>query len=138
MHADRRFVLESLKAGATAYLLKDDGFDELVLHNQRLMAVIEAAGGRIVHLSVRDGALVERFAIHYSRVFASEVLTLKELALVEPMSVGYHAANRGQVSEVDAVLVIGCGTIGIGAVAASARKGATVIERCSALLCVFG
>ena len=43
------------------------------------------------------------------------------------MSVGYHAANRGQVSEVDWVLVIGCGTIGMGAVAASARKGATVI-----------
>ena len=43
------------------------------------------------------------------------------------MSVGYHAANRGQVSEVDTVLVIGCGTIGMGAVAASARKGATVI-----------
>jgi threonine dehydrogenase-like Zn-dependent dehydrogenase len=75
----------------------------------------------------RDGALVERFAIHYSRVFASDVLTLKELALVEPMSVGYHAANRGGVREVDSVLVIGCGTIGMGAVAASVRKGATVI-----------
>jgi threonine dehydrogenase-like Zn-dependent dehydrogenase len=75
----------------------------------------------------RDGAMAERFAIHYSKVFASDVLTLKESALVEPMSVGYHAANRGQVSEVDTVLVIGCGTIGMGAIAASARKGATVI-----------
>jgi len=75
----------------------------------------------------RDGAMVERFAIHYSKVFASDVLTLKEMALVEPMSVGYHAANRGEVSEVDSVLVIGCGTVGMGAVAASARKGATVI-----------
>jgi threonine dehydrogenase-like Zn-dependent dehydrogenase len=43
------------------------------------------------------------------------------------MSVGYHAANRGQVSEVDTVLVIGCGTVGLGAVAASTRKGAVVI-----------
>jgi threonine dehydrogenase-like Zn-dependent dehydrogenase len=75
----------------------------------------------------RDGALTERFAIHYSRAFASDVLTLRELALVEPMSVGYHAANRGQVNEVDRVLVIGCGTVGLGAVAASTRKGATVI-----------
>ena len=75
----------------------------------------------------RDGALTARFAIHYSKVFSSSVLTLRELALVEPMSVGYHAANRGQVSEVDTVLVIGCGTIGMGAVAASVRKGATVI-----------
>jgi threonine dehydrogenase-like Zn-dependent dehydrogenase len=75
----------------------------------------------------RDGALVERFAIHYSRVYASDVLTLKALALVEPMSVGYHAANRGEVREVDSVLVIGSGTIGMGAVAAAVRKGARVI-----------
>jgi threonine dehydrogenase-like Zn-dependent dehydrogenase len=75
----------------------------------------------------RDGALVERFAIHYNRLFASDVLSLQELALVEPMSVGYHAANRGQVSEVDSVLVIGCGTIGLGVVAAAKRKGAAVI-----------
>ena len=65
----------------------------------------------------RDGALAERFAIRYSKVFVSDVLTPKELALVEPMSVGYHAANRGRVSEVDSVLVIGCGTVGTGAVA---------------------
>ena len=75
----------------------------------------------------RDGAMAERFAIHYSKVFPSKVLTPKELALVEPMSVGYHAANRGEVSEVDTVLVIGCGTIGMGVLAASVRKGATVI-----------
>ena len=75
----------------------------------------------------RDGALTHRFAIHYSRVFSSTTLSLEELALVEPMSVGYHAANRGRVTEMDTVLVIGCGTIGIGVVSAAARKGATVI-----------
>lgn len=75
----------------------------------------------------RDGAMAERFAIHCSKAFTSDGLTLEELALVEPMSVGYHAANRGQISEVDSVLVIGCGTIGVGAIAASVRKGATVI-----------
>ncbi len=36
-----------------------DGYDELVLHNQRLMAIVESGGGRIVHLSVRDGDLVD-------------------------------------------------------------------------------
>jgi threonine dehydrogenase-like Zn-dependent dehydrogenase len=71
--------------------------------------------------------MVDRYALHYSRVFSSEVLTLRELALVEPLSVGYHAANRGQISEVDQVLVLGCGTIGLGVVAAAARKGAEVI-----------
>ncbi len=36
-----------------------DGYDELVLHNQRLMAIVESGGGRIVHMSVRDGDLVD-------------------------------------------------------------------------------
>ena len=75
----------------------------------------------------RDGALTHRLAIHYSQVFPSRTLSFEELALVEPMSVGYHAANRGQVTEMDTVAVIGCGTIGIGVIAAATRKGATVI-----------
>lgn len=75
----------------------------------------------------RDGALCDQFAIHCSKVFTSRTLTLPELALVEPLSVGYHAANRGRVSEIDTVLVLGCGGIGIGVIAAAARKGATVI-----------
>jgi threonine dehydrogenase-like Zn-dependent dehydrogenase len=75
----------------------------------------------------RDGALTARFAVHYSKIFSSKALSLPELALVEPLSVGYHAANRGRVSEVDTVLVIGCGTVGLGVVAAAVRKGATVI-----------
>jgi len=75
----------------------------------------------------RDGVLTSRFAIHHSQVYSSAALTLEELALVEPLSVGYHAATRGRVTEVDTVLVIGCGTIGVGAVAAAARKGATVL-----------
>ncbi|MCX7046862.1 MAG: zinc-binding alcohol dehydrogenase family protein [Candidatus Sumerlaeota bacterium] len=75
----------------------------------------------------RDGALTRRIAIHYSKVFASDVLSFEELALAEPLSVGYHAANRGRVTETDTVLVLGCGTIGLGAVAAAARKGAQVI-----------
>jgi len=75
----------------------------------------------------RDGALTERIAIHHSKAYASDVLTLQELALVEPMSVGYHATNRGRISEVDTVLVLGCGAIGLGAVAASSQKGAVVI-----------
>lgn len=75
----------------------------------------------------RDGALTGQVAIHYSKVFRSNTLSLPELALVEPLGVGYHAANRGRISEVDTVLVLGCGAVGIGVIAAAARKGATVI-----------
>ena len=75
----------------------------------------------------RDGALTGQFAIHYSKVFVNNKLSLPEMALVEPLSVGYHAANRGRVTEMDTALIIGCGTIGIGVIAAAARKGATII-----------
>jgi len=41
MHSDRRFVNEMLKAGASAYLLKDNAFDELIqailtVHNNQI------------------------------------------------------------------------------------------------------
>jgi len=75
----------------------------------------------------RDGALTERIAVPYEKVFLSNTLSLTELALVEPLSVGYHGANRGHVCETDTVLLLGCGTIGMGALLASLRKGATVI-----------
>ena len=77
--------------------------------------------------SQRDGALTSHLAIHFSKIFKSQSLSLEELALVEPLSVGYHAANRGRIAEVDTVLVIGCGLIGIGAILAANRKGAQVI-----------
>ena len=75
----------------------------------------------------RDGAITERIVVPFEKVFVSQILTLHELALVEPLSVGYHAATRGRVNEQDTVLVFGCGAIGMGAVCASVRKGATVI-----------
>ena len=75
----------------------------------------------------RDGALTERIAVPFEKVFTSTKLSPTGLALVEPFSVGYHGANRGEVRETDTVLVIGCGTIGMGALSAAVRKGANVI-----------
>jgi 2-desacetyl-2-hydroxyethyl bacteriochlorophyllide A dehydrogenase len=45
-------------------------------------------------------------------------------ALVEPLSVGAHAAGVGAIEEGDEVLVIGGGPIGIGAALAARRRGA--------------
>lgn len=75
----------------------------------------------------RDGALTEKIRVPYDKIYTNEKLSLQELVLVEPMSVGYHGANRGEVKETDTVLLIGCGTIGIGALCSAVRKGATVI-----------
>jgi L-galactonate 5-dehydrogenase len=75
----------------------------------------------------RDGALTNFISVPYEKVFTSKILSSEELALVEPLSVGYHAANRAIVNEQDTVLIFGCGAIGMGAICASVRKGATVI-----------
>lgn len=75
----------------------------------------------------RNGALTKKIRVPYDKIYTNEKLSLQELVLVEPMSVGYHGANRGEVRETDTVLLIGCGTIGIGALCSAVRKGATVI-----------
>jgi L-galactonate 5-dehydrogenase len=75
----------------------------------------------------RDGALTKRLAVHFEKLFVSHSLSLEELVLVEPLSVGYHAVNRGNCCESDTVLVLGCGVIGMGALIAAAHKKANVI-----------
>ncbi len=74
----------------------------------------------------RDGALTEQIVVPASRLFRAD-LSLKELCLVEPLTVGFHAAARGRVAAGDSVAVIGCGGVGLGAVAGAAFRGATVI-----------
>ncbi|RDC65224.1 zinc-binding alcohol dehydrogenase family protein [Adhaeribacter pallidiroseus] len=75
----------------------------------------------------RPGAMTDYISIHWKNLFASDKLSLRELALVEPLTVGFHAAARGRVSEKDTVAVIGCGIVGLGALAASVNRGARVI-----------
>jgi threonine dehydrogenase-like Zn-dependent dehydrogenase len=74
----------------------------------------------------RDGALTERITIPAEKLYTA-ALTLKELCLVEPLTVGFHAANRGRVTKHDTVAVFGCGGVGLGAISASAFHGARVI-----------
>jgi threonine dehydrogenase-like Zn-dependent dehydrogenase len=54
-------------------------------------------------------------------------LSIKTLALVEPLTVGAHAVARGRVTDLDVVAVFGCGGVGLGAISAAAFRGATVI-----------
>jgi 2-desacetyl-2-hydroxyethyl bacteriochlorophyllide A dehydrogenase len=75
----------------------------------------------------RNGAMQQLFAVHQSKVYKCNDVPIAQLALVEPLSVGYHATERGYVTEYDTVLVLGCGVIGIGIILACLQKGATVI-----------
>jgi len=75
----------------------------------------------------RDGALTELVAVPWQKVLRADGLSARQLALVEPLSVGFHAVDRGRVAPEDTVLVIGCGAVGLGAIAGAAHRGARVI-----------
>lgn len=75
----------------------------------------------------RNGSMRERLVLPWEKVIPAGLLTPRECALVEPMSVGFHAVSRALVTDSDVVLVIGCGMVGMGAVVRSALRGATVI-----------
>lgn len=75
----------------------------------------------------RNGAMRARMALPWAKIIPAEGLDTLTCALVEPMSVGFHAVSRGAVTDVDTVMVIGCGMVGLGAVVRSALRGATVI-----------
>ena len=75
----------------------------------------------------RHGALTQRMAIPWRKLYPSDALSLKSLALVEPLTVGFHASARGRVTEQDTVAVFGCGAIGLGAIAGCAFRGARVV-----------
>jgi len=75
----------------------------------------------------RDGAMKEYFTAPWSKLYVAEGLTIPELSVVEPLSVGFHASARGRVTPDDTVAVVGCGVVGLGAIAAAAHRGARVI-----------
>lgn len=75
----------------------------------------------------RPGAMTQFIAIDWADLHLSNQLSLRELALVEPLTVGFHAAARGRISSADTVAVIGCGIVGLGAIASAVNRGAKVI-----------
>jgi threonine dehydrogenase-like Zn-dependent dehydrogenase len=75
----------------------------------------------------RPGAMTRYIAIHWKDLHFSAKLSLRELALAEPLTVGFHAVNRGRVTKDDIVAVIGCGIVGMGAIAGAVNLGAEVI-----------
>ena len=74
----------------------------------------------------RDGALAEFVVMPKEKLYPAK-LTRKELCLVEPLTVGFHAVARGRIKADDTVAILGCGGVGLGAVAASNARGARTI-----------
>ena len=74
----------------------------------------------------RDGALAEYISVPVEKLYTAR-LGLRELCLVEPLTVGCHSVARVRVTSADTVAIFGCGGVGLGAVAASAFRGAKTI-----------
>jgi len=75
----------------------------------------------------RPGAMTRFVCAPWQDLFVSDQLSIRELALAEPLTVGFHAVARGRVDSKDIVAVLGCGIVGLGAVAAAVNRHATVI-----------
>lgn len=75
----------------------------------------------------RDGAMQEEISVPWQKILKAPKLSELELAMVEPLTVGFHAIERGRVTDSDIVMVLGCGMIGAGAIVRAALRGATVI-----------
>ena len=75
----------------------------------------------------RDGAMQEFITVPWQKLIINDQLSARELAMVEPLTVGFHAVDRGQVTDIDTVMVFGCGMIGSGAIIRAALRGAKVI-----------
>src|SRR5690348_10072171 len=74
----------------------------------------------------RDGAMTEFIVMPREKLYPAKLNT-KELSLVEPLAVAFHAVGRGRVAANDTVAILGCGGVGLGIVAAAAFRGARTI-----------
>ncbi|ODR79916.1 alcohol dehydrogenase [Haladaptatus sp. W1] len=75
-----------------------------------------------------DGAFAEFVAWPADFTYRlPDSVSTREGALCEPLSVGIHAARRGEVGVGDSVLVTGCGPIGLLAMEAANAAGATEV-----------
>lgn len=75
----------------------------------------------------RNGVMCEYAALPWIKIIPAADIPLHHCALIEPMSVGFHAISRAQVIDNECVMVIGCGMIGIGAIVRAVLRGAKVI-----------
>ena len=101
MHSDRRFVIETLKAGASGYLLKDSAFDELARAIEVVMARGAFLSPAITEMVVRD--YVAQAGADGAAAFS--VLTPREREVLQLMAEG------GSTKEIAARLAVSVKTV---------------------------
>lgn len=75
----------------------------------------------------RDGGMTEYLPVPYQNVIKVNDLPIHMSAMIEPLSIGAHAVDRGDIQSGETVLVVGAGPIGLGVARFSKLKGAKVI-----------
>lgn len=75
----------------------------------------------------RNGVMCEYAVLPWQKIIPAEGISSRTCALIEPMSVGFHAVSRAQVIDNEFVMVVGCGMVGLGAVIRACKRGASVI-----------
>jgi len=79
----------------------------------------------------RNGAFAEFVAVpHWICAKLPDNMSFVQASLLEPASIGAHAANRPVISETDTVVVIGAGTIGLFILQAAKLRGAAMTIAC--------
>jgi 2-desacetyl-2-hydroxyethyl bacteriochlorophyllide A dehydrogenase len=74
-----------------------------------------------------DGGMAEYLSVPADSLVHGQGLSLDELALVEPLSIGAHGVRRAGVKPGETVLVVGAGPIGLGIMLFARIAGARVI-----------
>jgi 2-desacetyl-2-hydroxyethyl bacteriochlorophyllide A dehydrogenase len=74
-----------------------------------------------------DGGMQERLIVPTNKLHPSTKLTFEQLALVETLGIGCHAAARAQVSAGEKVLVVGAGPIGLSVLPFARADGGELI-----------
>lgn len=75
----------------------------------------------------REGAMSDYVCVPRSHVVPVSGLSQRDLALIEPVAVGFHAVARACVRPGETVAVLGVGMIGLGVVLGAKAAGARVI-----------
>ncbi len=75
----------------------------------------------------REGAMAHLVCVPRSHVIPVTGLAQRDLALIEPVAVGFHAVARGGVQAGETVAVLGVGMIGLGVLLGAKARGARVI-----------
>ena len=75
----------------------------------------------------REGAMSEYVCVPRRHVIPVEGLRQRDLALIEPLAVGFHAAARAEIQPGETVAILGVGMIGLGVLLGARARGARVI-----------